>query len=51
MKRVLITGASGLIGKSLSEFLKKKDFEVLKLSRSNVSIPNTFKWDVDSGNL
>lgn len=48
-KTVLITGASGLIGKPLTEALIKKGFTVHQLSR-NLSNANDgvkiFKWDV-----
>ena len=48
-KTVLITGASGLIGKPLSQLLIEKGFTVHQLSRS-LSKSNTgakiFKWDI-----
>jgi len=34
MKTVLIAGGSGMIGQTLSKFLKNKGFNVLILSRS-----------------
>ncbi len=50
MKRVLITGASGLIGSTLSKFLSKNTFEVVKLSRSKKKdSKNNFTWDIESG--
>jgi uncharacterized protein (TIGR01777 family) len=48
-KTILITGASGLIGKSLTEMLLKKGYIIHHLSRAgshdNPEI-KTFKWDV-----
>lgn len=50
MKRVLITGASGLIGSALSKFLYKNNIEVVKLSRSKKKdSKNNFTWDIESG--
>jgi uncharacterized protein (TIGR01777 family) len=51
MATVLITGASGLIGKQLSTFLKKRGYNVIHLSR-NATENNDFKtfaWDVNKG--
>ena len=48
MKKVLITGGSGLIGKRLSFLLASRGYEVRILSRSN-SLKNnykTFLWNV-----
>jgi uncharacterized protein len=45
MKRILITGGSGLIGKRLTSLLEKKDFEVAWLSRS-AQTQKHFLWDV-----
>lgn len=42
--KVIITGASGLVGKALTDFLKKKGFEVLGLKR-----PEDF--DPDNGKI
>jgi hypothetical protein len=48
-KRILITGASGLVGKRLTELLQAKGYEVTHLSRSkNNSKVKTFTWDVNA---
>lgn len=47
MERVLITGASGLIGSELSLSLSQKGFEVIHLSRrKSQSKYQTFLWDL-----
>ncbi|MCB9210742.1 MAG: TIGR01777 family protein [Ignavibacteriales bacterium] len=49
MTKVLITGASGLIGSGLSKKLIAINFQVNHLSRSKKNIPNvsTFIWDLN----
>ena len=49
-KRVLITGASGLIGSKLTEMLVDEGFQVVHLGRSKKegAIPS-FTWDVNRG--
>lgn len=49
MKSVLITGASGLIGKPLSEKLKTKGYEVRILSRSKKE--NQYFWNPSEGKI
>jgi len=51
-KKILITGASGLIGTRLTELLLQKGFRVSHLGRSKKSgaVPS-FVWDVDKGEL
>jgi uncharacterized protein len=51
-KKILITGASGLIGKRLTDLLLKKGYQVSHLSRSSKSgrVPS-FVWDVDKGEM
>ncbi|MFM7431386.1 MAG: TIGR01777 family oxidoreductase [Flammeovirgaceae bacterium] len=48
MNKVLITGASGLVGSRLTELLLSKKMEVVHLGRTkrNGSVPS-FAWDVD----
>ncbi len=48
VKKILITGASGLVGKRLTELLLQKGYQVFHLGRSNKggSVP-TFLWDVE----
>ena len=48
MNKILITGASGLIGSKLTSLLQKNNYEVIQLSRrkSNGNI-KTFLWDLN----
>jgi uncharacterized protein (TIGR01777 family) len=48
--QVLITGATGMIGKALSKVLLQKGYKVSMLSRKAKPIPNTrvFLWNVDN---
>ncbi len=48
VKKILITGASGLVGKRLTELLLQKGYQVFHLGRSNKggSVP-TFLWNVE----
>jgi len=52
MSKILITGASGLIGTQLTEMLLQQGHEVFHLGRSKKSgkIPS-FIWDVDTGTV
>ena len=49
--RVLITGGTGLIGSSLTEFLLKKGHEVVHLSRkpAEQAVVRTYHWDIRKG--
>jgi len=51
-KKILITGASGLIGSRLTEMLLQKGYQVSHLGRTkkNGSV-KSFVWDVDKGEL
>jgi len=51
-KKILITGASGLIGSRLTELLLQKGYQISHLGRSKKSgsVPS-FVWDVDKGVL
>jgi len=53
IKRVLITGGSGLIGNSLSQLLTSSGFEVLHLSRSNIQTSHykTYYWNPETGEI
>ncbi|MCE3281035.1 MAG: hypothetical protein K0S44_3226 [Bacteroidetes bacterium] len=53
METVLITGASGLIGKHLSTFLKKRGYNVIHLNRYAAENNNykTFIWNVSKGTI
>lgn len=48
-KNILITGASGLIGRELTKLLLQKGYSVSILSRSINNIPNvkTYLWDIE----
>jgi uncharacterized protein len=52
MGKILISGASGLIGKRLTELLIQQGHEVSHLGRAKkVGTIPSFVWDVDSGTL
>jgi uncharacterized protein (TIGR01777 family) len=53
MKRVLITGGTGLIGTRLSELLTEKGYEVAHLSRTKSSADKylTYIWDIKNAQL
>lgn len=53
MKKVLISGGSGLIGRHLTGFLLQKGYEVAWLSRSVKPQKEVkmFKWDVDAADI
>jgi len=47
MNKILITGASGLIGSELSTYLSMKNFEVVHLSRGNsTNNYKSYNWDI-----
>lgn len=51
-KKILITGASGLIGSRLTELLLQKGYQVSHLGRSKKSgLVPSFVWDVNKGVL
>lgn len=50
-KKILITGATGLVGKELKTQLLNKGYEVNTLSRKKSSDPNNFVWDVYKGTI
>jgi len=47
--KILITGASGLIGKALQESFKEKGYEILLASRSEPKDSSQVQWDADTG--
>jgi uncharacterized protein len=50
MSRILITGASGLLGRELSNFLSSKKYEVVHLSRKAGDKKfETYNWDIVKG--
>jgi uncharacterized protein (TIGR01777 family) len=51
-KKILITGASGLIGSRLTELLLQKGYQVSHLGRSKKRRPvPSFVWDVEKGKM
>lgn len=49
MKKILITGGSGLIGKAVTSLLKQKGYEVAWLSRKpKKQKQKSFFWDIDT---
>jgi uncharacterized protein len=47
--KVLITGASGLIGTALQKSFEEKGYEMLLASRSEPKDKNQIKWSMDTG--
>ncbi|MCX2573246.1 TIGR01777 family oxidoreductase [Pedobacter sandarakinus] len=50
-KKILITGASGLVGTALKKQLLDQGYEVNTLSRKGNGKPNNFTWDVYKGEI
>jgi uncharacterized protein (TIGR01777 family) len=51
MEKVLITGASGLLGKTIADKLHNQGFQVLTLSRMKKEDKNAFTWNVEKGEI
>ncbi|HEY3430174.1 MAG TPA: TIGR01777 family oxidoreductase [Cyclobacteriaceae bacterium] len=51
MNKVLITGASGLVGTRLTEILLQRGHQVSHVSRSKKQSVKTFVWDVEKGKI
>lgn len=49
MMKILITGASGLIGTALQKSFSEKGYEMLLASRGKPEKPNDIQWDVENG--
>ena len=47
--KILITGASGLIGKALHESFQSKGYELLRASRKEPKSAADIQWDTESG--
>ncbi|MGM9474866.1 TIGR01777 family oxidoreductase [Pedobacter sp. GSP4] len=50
-KKILITGATGLVGTALKKQLLSKGYGVNTLSRKKSNDPNNFTWDVYQGTI
>jgi len=50
-KKILITGATGLVGTELKRQLLDKGYEINTLSRKSNNDPNNFTWDVYKGQI
>lgn len=48
---VLITGATGLVGRNLSALLEAAGHTVLTLSRRDSSTENSYRWDLTEGSI
>jgi uncharacterized protein (TIGR01777 family) len=51
MKTILVTGASGMIGRALVHRLEERNYRVLKLSRNPSDKPDWFQWNVQTAYL
>lgn len=45
MEKILISGGSGLIGKSLTKLLKANGYQVAILTRNKLKLPNHYYWN------
>jgi uncharacterized protein len=50
-RRLLVTGASGLIGSALVPALERRGHTVLRLTRGDATRPGEFRWDPARGTL
>lgn len=51
VKKILITGASGLVGTELKKHLITKGHKVNTLSRKKTNDPNNYVWDIFKGQI
>lgn len=49
--KILITGASGLVGSKLIEVLRSGGHDILKMVRRQAKGPDEVRWDVDRGEI
>ena len=47
--KILITGASGLIGMALQKSFAEKGYEMLLATRKKSEKPNEIEWDTEKG--
>jgi Nucleoside-diphosphate-sugar epimerases len=47
--KILITGASGLIGRALQKSFNEKGYEMLLAGRGKPKNANEIEWDVEAG--
>ena len=47
--KILITGASGLIGKALQKSFEENGYEMLLATRSEPKKPSQIQWNADTG--
>jgi len=47
--KILITGASGMIGQALQKSLRAREHELLLTTRATPTDPNHIEWDADKG--
>ena len=50
-KKIAITGASGLIGRNLSAFLRAAGHQVFHLVRRTPTLPHEIQWNVQDGTI
>ncbi|MCS6834257.1 MAG: TIGR01777 family oxidoreductase [Flammeovirgaceae bacterium] len=53
MKKVLITGASGLVGRHLTYFLQQKNYPIAHLGRNRYPLPlvESYTWNITKGEI
>ena len=49
--KIVVTGASGLVGRALVPALRDNGFEVLRLVRRTAAAQDEARWDPDAGTI